>query len=62
MLGVDRRFVYVLRSESNPACQNVGVAENVEERARLAQRRSMPLHATASPVAYHAELASVENE
>ena len=32
MLGVGRRFVYILRSESDPERHYVGVASDVEER------------------------------
>jgi putative endonuclease len=34
MLGIGKRFVYVLRSEMDPSCHYVGLASDIDERLR----------------------------
>jgi len=58
MRGIGARFVYVLRSESNPSRHYVGRTANVEGSARVAQPRSVRVHAWA-PTVVHRRVAGI---
>jgi len=49
--GIGRRFVYILRSESEPDRHYVGRTADVDERLDVAQSRAVRLHDSSSPVA-----------